>query len=195
MTYSSFARQVEVAGLIPVNHGRGHWQIKGGPLLVNYYPATGTIYVNGTTGGRRGKLEDAIAAAKTPPPVTEDRDSRKNRKWNRRRLFRLYKKSSICHWCGKSVSPQEASLDHVIPLSRGGLTNMNNLVLAHKKCNHGRGNEMPEIQNAQQLHSGQESGRVGQDNLSNVQVIESEKGPSDAERVSVSDDSNPLDAG
>lgn len=41
----------------------------------------------------------------------------------------------ICHLCGKSVIAKEFSLDHVIPVSRGGRHAENNLRIAHRRCN------------------------------------------------------------
>jgi 5-methylcytosine-specific restriction endonuclease McrA len=52
-----------------------------------------------------------------------------------------------CHLCGDRVKrglawphPQSASLDHVIPLSRGGLHDPVNVRLAHLVCNVAKGN-------------------------------------------------------
>ena len=41
----------------------------------------------------------------------------------------------------KAPNPMRASLDHVIPLSRGGTHNSDNVQLAHYKCNVSRGND------------------------------------------------------
>ncbi|OQX62199.1 MAG: HNH endonuclease [Desulfococcus sp. 4484_241] len=40
-----------------------------------------------------------------------------------------------CHYCGKSVLPEELTMDHVVPLSRGGRTTKRNVVPACKDCN------------------------------------------------------------
>lgn len=51
-----------------------------------------------------------------------------------------------CHLCGDRVSakvwphPLSASLDHVIPLSRGGIHDPDNVRLAHLRCNVEKGN-------------------------------------------------------
>lgn len=43
---------------------------------------------------------------------------------------------NICHICGGLIeSRKEAELDHVIPLSKGGETSLDNLKWAHKLCN------------------------------------------------------------
>jgi 5-methylcytosine-specific restriction protein A len=41
----------------------------------------------------------------------------------------------ICHYCEKKVNPKALTMDHLVPLARGGLTVKNNLVPACKECN------------------------------------------------------------
>ncbi|QQP96459.1 HNH endonuclease [Lysobacter enzymogenes] len=45
-----------------------------------------------------------------------------------------------CFVCGKHVPRQWATLEHVLPLSKGGTDEMSNLSISHAKCNHRRGN-------------------------------------------------------
>ncbi|MGC9329624.1 MAG: HNH endonuclease [Candidatus Hinthialibacter sp.] len=45
-----------------------------------------------------------------------------------------------CQYCGVQHSPDKLTLDHVIPLSRGGKDVWSNVVTACKKCNHRKGN-------------------------------------------------------
>ena len=40
-----------------------------------------------------------------------------------------------CYYCEKRFSKVELTMDHVVPLIRGGKSIKNNLVLACKKCN------------------------------------------------------------
>jgi 5-methylcytosine-specific restriction endonuclease McrA len=40
-----------------------------------------------------------------------------------------------CYYCGKTFSPDELTMDHVIPLSRGGSSEKINLVPCCKECN------------------------------------------------------------
>lgn len=72
--------------------------------------------------------------------------------WNNpKQFFRvtLYDRSHNCAWCKKPInSLDKASLDHIVPRSRGGRTRLANLQLMHPKCNNSRKrNEMPEIYN------------------------------------------------
>jgi len=43
--------------------------------------------------------------------------------------------TGICHYCGARVAPQELTLDHVVPLVRGGQSTRGNCVPACKECN------------------------------------------------------------
>lgn len=48
----------------------------------------------------------------------------------------------IDQYTGKKLTRDEATLDHVIPSSRGGSNDWTNLVLTHKKINFTKGNKM-----------------------------------------------------
>ena len=41
----------------------------------------------------------------------------------------------ICHYCKKKISPSELTMDHIVPLSRGGKSEKGNIVPSCKKCN------------------------------------------------------------
>lgn len=43
--------------------------------------------------------------------------------------------SGVCHYCGRKFSPSELTMDHVIPLARGGVSEKINIVPACKECN------------------------------------------------------------
>ena len=48
-----------------------------------------------------------------------------------------------CHLCGRKVTAATASMDHVVPLSRGGAHALGNVRLAHSRCNRQRSNRGP----------------------------------------------------
>jgi hypothetical protein len=58
----------------------------------------------------------------------------------------LRKKSGAqCALCGKKVvHKNEGSIDHIVPRSKGGTNNPQNLQYAHQACNRRKGNTMPE---------------------------------------------------
>ena len=41
----------------------------------------------------------------------------------------------LCHYCGKKYSAKELTMDHVVPVARGGKSTKGNCVAACKKCN------------------------------------------------------------
>jgi len=43
--------------------------------------------------------------------------------------------SGICHYCGKKFPAKELTMDHLIPLARGGTSSKGNIVAACKECN------------------------------------------------------------
>jgi len=49
----------------------------------------------------------------------------------------------ICQYCRKHLEKSEASVDHIIPSSRGGKTNFDNCVTSCKPCNNKKDNRTP----------------------------------------------------
>jgi 5-methylcytosine-specific restriction endonuclease McrA len=47
----------------------------------------------------------------------------------------------VCQYCGVSCKQEDATLDHVIPLSRGGKSSWTNLATACKPCNYRKANQ------------------------------------------------------
>ncbi len=41
----------------------------------------------------------------------------------------------VCYFCGRKMHPRDLTMDHVIPLIRGGKSNKGNVVPACKECN------------------------------------------------------------
>lgn len=57
------------------------------------------------------------------------RDLRKSQWW------KTEISKGICHYCGKSSKPKDLTMDHIIPLSRGGKSTKGNIVPCCKECN------------------------------------------------------------
>lgn len=55
------------------------------------------------------------------------------------RAYIIERDNSRCHLCRKKCKPSEIHLDHVIPLSKGGTHTLENLRVAHAKCNIAKG--------------------------------------------------------
>jgi len=56
-----------------------------------------------------------------------------------RRAFIIEREHSVCHICGKKVRTKDLTLDHLIPIARGGPDAEWNLAVAHRRCNSSRG--------------------------------------------------------
>ncbi len=57
----------------------------------------------------------------------------------------IYNKSGgRCELCGQRLSPENMSLDHIVPLSMGGEDSMENLQAACFACNQFKSNNLPE---------------------------------------------------
>jgi 5-methylcytosine-specific restriction endonuclease McrA len=41
----------------------------------------------------------------------------------------------VCHYCEKKFKPNELTMDHIVPLSKGGKSTKGNLVPSCKDCN------------------------------------------------------------
>ena len=51
-------------------------------------------------------------------------------RWWKQRLAR-----GTCHYCGRRFSPDDLSMDHIIPIIRGGKTTKGNVAAVCKGCN------------------------------------------------------------
>ena len=49
----------------------------------------------------------------------------------------------ICHYCEKKYSKKDLTMDHIIPIARGGKSTKNNIVVSCKTCNTKKGLKTP----------------------------------------------------
>jgi 5-methylcytosine-specific restriction enzyme A len=49
----------------------------------------------------------------------------------------------VCHYCEKNVPPKELTLDHLVPVARGGRSTKGNCVPACKDCNNRKKDLLP----------------------------------------------------
>ncbi len=59
----------------------------------------------------------------------KSRELRRSRWWQNRIAM------GICHYCNKKFTPDDLTMDHLVPISRGGKASRNNVVPACKECN------------------------------------------------------------
>ncbi len=78
-------------------------------------------------------MMDAFIIELSEDDIRRERDKarelRKSRWWKNRLA------QGICHWCGKRFTPDELTMDHIVPVTRGGKSSRNNVVPACKECN------------------------------------------------------------
>lgn len=51
--------------------------------------------------------------------------------------------AGVCHYCGKQVGAKALTMDHLVPLIRGGRSTKGNLVPACKDCNNKKKHQLP----------------------------------------------------
>jgi len=49
----------------------------------------------------------------------------------------------ICHYCKTTTPPKELTMDHIVPVSRGGRSTKGNVVPACKECNNKKKQLLP----------------------------------------------------
>lgn len=78
-------------------------------------------------------MDEWIDINKNEAHVSRERDkARALRKsgWWQRQL-----NAGVCHYCGANVGADALTLDHVVPVSRGGCSTKGNVVPACRDCN------------------------------------------------------------
>jgi len=65
------------------------------------------------------------------------RELRSSPWWKRRRA------GGVCHYCGANVGPGALTMDHLVPLARGGRSTKGNIVPACKDCNNKKKHALP----------------------------------------------------
>ncbi|MFW6011470.1 MAG: HNH endonuclease [Desulfosalsimonas sp.] len=49
----------------------------------------------------------------------------------------------VCYYCGRRVSAKELTMDHIVPISRGGKSTRGNVVPCCKECNTQKKSRLP----------------------------------------------------
>lgn len=84
------------------------------------------------------------------PAVLKLRHYIQPKRYRRVRLSReniFLRDDHTCQYCAKTFAYKDLTLDHVMPVSRGGPKSWKNLVTACHKCNHKKGNRTPKEAN------------------------------------------------
>ena len=78
--------------------------------------------------------------------VTEEEIKKERNKARELRKTQWWKNRvarGICHWCGGTFAPQELSMDHIVPVIRGGSSSKGNVVPCCKECNNKKKHMLP----------------------------------------------------
>ena len=70
--------------------------------------------------------------------VTEEEINREKAKARKLRASQWWKRKcadGVCSYCKRTVSPKELTLDHIVPIIRGGKSTKGNVVPVCKECN------------------------------------------------------------
>ena len=79
-------------------------------------------------------------------PVDEATLRRERRKARELRQTQWWKRrcaKGVCHYCGRPAPARELTMDHIVPLARGGRSTKGNCVPACKDCNNRKKSLLP----------------------------------------------------
>ena len=71
------------------------------------------------------------------------REKDKARKLRKTRWWQQKLSAGVCHYCRKSFKAKGLTMDHIVPLARGGKSTKDNLVICCKECNNKKKTLLP----------------------------------------------------
>ena len=86
-------------------------------------------------------MSDWIEIEKDSRHISRERE--KARQLRSSQYWQRLLQKGICHYCGRRFPPQELTMDHVVPLSRGGRSVKGNIVPCCKECNNNKKYKTP----------------------------------------------------
>ncbi len=78
-------------------------------------------------------MSDWVEMNKDKRHVARERE--KARKLRKSQWWKNELAKGICHYCGKKFPPEELTMDHIVPVARGGKSVKGNVVPCCKNCN------------------------------------------------------------
>lgn len=114
-----------------------------GPMLMAYEDIflSARLLNNAVESDKMASMEDYYLTELTPEEIQKEknkaRDLRSSQWWKRK------KSAGICHYCHQKFRPSDLTMDHIVPLSRGGKNNKGNVVPACKACNSKKKDQLP----------------------------------------------------
>ena len=86
-------------------------------------------------------MDDWFDMRVDPAQIAKERA--KARELRRTNWWRAQIQKGVCHYCGGKFPPTELTMDHIVPLSRGGHSTKGNIVPCCKACNNNKKYTMP----------------------------------------------------
>lgn len=81
------------------------------------------------------KFENDVFFLVTVSPEEVRREKEKAAALRKTQWWQRQVGRGVCHYCGLPVNPKELTMDHVVPIIRGGRSTRGNVVPACKSCN------------------------------------------------------------
>ena len=83
----------------------------------------------------RGKIRKQMGEI---PIDSVSREKAKARELRKSRWWQSRIAQATCYYCGKDLRPTEVTMDHIVPLARGGRSTPGNVVPCCKPCNNAK---------------------------------------------------------
>lgn len=71
------------------------------------------------------------------------RERRKARELRESQWWKRRVAKGKCYYCGKTIPPKELTMDHIVPIGRGGKSTRGNVVPCCKSCNNAKKQLLP----------------------------------------------------
>lgn len=95
-------------------------------------------------------------AAADPRRIRKERE--KAQKLRKSQWWLRQINAGLCHYCGRKFPSKELTMDHIVPLARGGSTTPGNVVPSCRGCNRDKKLETPAERALKELRSKPEDG-------------------------------------
>lgn len=102
------------------------------------------------------EMEFFIAAS----PEHQRREKLKARDLRASQWWKNQLGKGLCYHCGQRFHPSELTMDHLVPIARGGQTSKNNVVTSCKPCNTQKGHKTSIDQAFEELKARQQAMNV-----------------------------------
>ena len=87
---------------------------------------------------------------KSPEPFAYDlaesdlkRERHKARELRQSQWWKRQLAKGVCHYCKSKTAPKELTMDHIVPIARGGKSTRGNVVPCCKSCNNAKKQLLP----------------------------------------------------